>query len=412
MRVVLSAYGSRGSVEPIAGLAVRLRELGAQVRVCAPPDEEFAERLAVVGVEVVPTGNPVRPLVTSVTPGSAVGLAQRVAELMDAQFDTLAATAEGCDVLVATGPLPATTGARSVAEKLGIRYVHASHQPVLLPSPYRRPPARRGQSLPTDVTDNQALWDQDAQIANAMFGEMLNTRRASVGLPPVDNVRDYAFTDQPWLATDPALDPWQPTDLDVVQTGPWVIPDERPLPADLVAFLDAGTAPVYVGFGSTPVSAPQDVARAAIEAIRAQGRRAVLSRGWADLALIDDRDDCFVVGEVNHQALFRRAAAVVHHGGAGTTTTATLTGAPQVVVPQGADQPYFAGRVADLGIGAAHDGPTPSTESLSVALKAALTPETRARAAAVAGTFRTDGATVAAKLLLDAVGQDRPPVSA
>ena len=95
-------------------------------------------------------------------------------------------------------------------------------------------------------------------------------------------------------------------------------------------------------------------------------------------------------------------AAVVHHGGAGTTTTAARAGAPQVVVPQAADQPYWAGRVADLGIGAAHDGPTPTFESLSAALETALTPETRARATAVAATIRTDGATVAAKLLLDA----------
>ena len=150
----------------------------------------------------------------------------------------------------------------------------------------------------------------------------------------------------------------------------------------------------------------------AIEAIRAQGRRALVGRGWAGLALIDDRDDCFAVGEVNQQALFGRVAAVVHHGGAGTTTTAARAGAPQVVVPQVADQPYWAGRVAGLGIGAAHDGPAPTTESLSAALRTALTPETRARATAVAGTIRTDGATVAATLLLDAVSRERPPVSA
>jgi vancomycin aglycone glucosyltransferase len=93
----------------------------------------------------------------------------------------------------------------------------------------------------------------------------------------------------------------------------------------------------------------------------------------------------------------------VHHGGAGTTTTATRAGAPQVVVPQVVDQPYFAGRVAALGIGAAHDGPTPTFESLSAALTTALAPETRARATAVAGTIRTDGATTAAKLLLNMI---------
>jgi hypothetical protein len=85
------------------------------------------------------------------------------------------------------------------------------------------------------VTDNRVLWDLDAQNANALFGEALNTDRASIGLPPVDNVRHHVFTDQPRLATDPTLGLWQPTDLDVVQTGAWILPDERPLPSELVA---------------------------------------------------------------------------------------------------------------------------------------------------------------------------------
>ena len=54
MRVLLSTYGSRGDVEPMAGLAVQLRTLGAQVRVCAPPD--CAELLGNVGVPRVPIG--------------------------------------------------------------------------------------------------------------------------------------------------------------------------------------------------------------------------------------------------------------------------------------------------------------------------------------------------------------------
>ncbi|HBW21486.1 MAG TPA: hypothetical protein DEH11_21980 [Actinobacteria bacterium] len=62
--------------------------------------------------------------------------------------------------------------------------------------------------------------------------------------------------------------------------------------------------------------------------------------------------------------------------------------------------------------GTAHDGPAPTTESLSAALRTALTPETRARATTVAGTIRTDGAAVAATLLVDAVSRERPPVPA
>jgi len=407
VRVLLSTYDSRGGVEPLAGLAVRLRALGAEVRMCAPPD--CAERLAEVGVPLVPVGEPVRVLVHGVTPPSAADVPRLIAELIAAWFDKVAAAAEGFDALVASGLMPAAAGARSVAEKLGIHSVHVSFCPIFLPSPHHRPQPLPGRPLPPDVTDKRVLDDLDIQGYNAVYGPALNTHRVANGLPPVDNVRAHVLGGHPWLAADPTLAPWQePADLDVVQTGAWILPDERPLPAELEAFLDAGPPPVYVGFGS--MRAPKDIARVAIEAIRAQGRRALVAHGWADLALIDDRDDCFAVDEVNQQALFGRVAAVVHHGGAGTTTTATQAGAPQVVVPQWADQPYWAGRVADLGIGVAHEPATPTTESLSAALRKALTPQTRARASAVAGTIRADGATVAARLLIDAVSRERPPV--
>jgi vancomycin aglycone glucosyltransferase len=140
----------------------------------------------------------------------------------------------------------------------------------------------------------------------------------------------------------------------------------------------------------------------AIDVVRAQGRRVLVSRGWAELALVDDSEDSFIVGEVNQQALFPRVAAVVHHGGAGTTATAARAGSPQVVVPQIVDQPYWASRVRDLGIGVAHDGPTPTAESLASALELALNPSMRARALAVAGMVRADGAMRAANLLLEA----------
>ena len=57
MRVLLSTYGSRGDVEPMVGLAVRLRALGAEMPVCAPPDKDFAELLARVGAPLVPVGH-------------------------------------------------------------------------------------------------------------------------------------------------------------------------------------------------------------------------------------------------------------------------------------------------------------------------------------------------------------------
>ncbi|MEW2114972.1 glycosyltransferase [Streptomyces sp. NPDC005474] len=413
MRVLLSTYGSRGDVQPMAALAVALRELGAQVRVCAPSDEEFAKLLADVGVEFAPAAEPVRTLVTGAAPLTPEGLPQRAAALTVAQYEAVVAAAEGCDAVVATGLVPAVAAARSAAEKLDVPFLYVAYFPTMLPSPHHRPHALPGRPFPPDETDNRVLWDLTRESFDLLYGPGINAHRTSIGRPVVDDTLRHVFTARPLLAADPVLGPWPTSpsdpsdaaDLTVVQTGAWLLPDERPLPADLLAFLDAGEPPVYVGFGSMPMRESADVARVAVEAVRAQGRRVLVGRGWADLALIDDQDDCLAVGDVNHQALFPRVAAVVHHGGAGTTTTAARAGAPQVGVPQIVDQPYWAARVAELGIGAAHDGPTPTFASLSAALGVALALETRERAASVAATIRTDGARVAAKLLLDTVGR-------
>jgi vancomycin aglycone glucosyltransferase len=296
-----------------------------------------------------------------------------VADFIAAQYDTVAEAAAGSDVVVATA-MSQFVGP-SVAEELGIPYRFAFFCPDVLGGLHGRG------------------FDE-------LFGEPINTHRDSIGLPAVDDVGRFMFTDRPLLAADPTLGPWLGQEgFDVGQTGAWLLPDRRPLPAALQSFLDAGEPPVYLGFGSMR-TVGADGARAAVAAIRAQGRRVLMGRGWAGLAPVDDRDDCLLIGEVNQQELFGRVAAVVHHGGAGTTTTAARAGAPQVVVPQGGDQPYWARRVAELGIGAAHDGPTPTVESLSVALRTALTQETRARTTVVAGAVGTDGARTAARLLI------------
>jgi vancomycin aglycone glucosyltransferase len=402
VRVLLTSWGSRGDVEPVAGLAARLRELGAEAVLAAPPDDDFVALAERAGVPLLPLGPTVKSIVARTAPPTAQDAFRLASELVAARFETLLPAAESCDAVVATGLMPA--GARDVAEKLGIRYVLACFQIFGLPSRHFAPGMRPGTQSPEGETDNRTLWRQDAERVNALYGAALNEHRATIGLPPVDNVRDYVFTGQPWLAADEVLCPSKGmTDLDVVQTGAWTLPDDRPLGADLEAFLAAGEPPVYVGFGSMAAFVEKGMARVAIEAVRGQGRRVLLARGWADLASIDDRDDCFVVGEVNQQALFGRTAAVVHHGGAGTTATATRAGAPQVIVPHIADQPYWGRRVAELGIGAATDGKAPSGEALSAALATALAPETAARAEEVAAGITTDGATVAARMLLDGV---------
>ena len=407
MRVLLSTIGSRGDVQPVVALALQLRELGQEVRICAPPD--FREWIDILGIPFVPVGPEVRQTAAprppaAQSPPSPEQLRQLLDDTVAGQFETITSAAKGCDVLMAGMALQFAL--RSVAEQMGIPYVYATWCPITLPSPHHAPPPLplRAQT-PTDGTaDNLTLWAQDAKRWNDNFGAAINSHRGLAGLAPVTDVRSHIFTDRPWLAADPTLGPWPETaDLDVVQTGAWFQSDKRPLSPEVEAFLDAGEPPVYFGFGS--MRAPQDLSQAMIKAARALGRRAIVSRGWADVALPDGEPDCLSIGEVNLQALFRRVAAVVHHGGAGTTTAAAQAAAPQVVVPQIYDQHYWSRRVHHLGIGTAHAPEGPTADSLTEALSRTLQPDVAVRARSVAASVRTDGAEVAARRLIDEVSR-------
>jgi len=397
MRVLLSTYGSRGDVEPMAALAVALRGIGVEAVVCAPADPEFLRLLDRAEVPLAPAFMPVRPWIDRAR-RSGWDLPRAAAEMAARQYEAVAAAAEGCDAIVATGLFPSIAAAQTVAEVRDVPYVWTAFCPVILPSPHHPPLAYPGHPHPPGVTDNHALWDHNDAAMNALFGRAVNGLRASVGLPELDRVRDHVFTRRPWLAADPLLGPWPgAAALEVVQTGAWVLPDDRPLPAELEAFLAAGESPVYVGFGSMGMPGVADTAHVAVEAARARGRRVILARGWADAVPADGRDDVLAVADVNQQALFPRVAAVVHHGGAGTTTAAAMAGAPQVVIPQMYDQHYWSRRIDDLGIGAANAAGAPTVESLTGALERALQAEVADHARAVASRIRRDGARVAAE---------------
>ena len=148
MRMLLSTYGSRGDVEPMAALAVQLRALGAEALVCAPPDEEFTSLLSDLDVPMIPVGEAVRPLVTGRAAPSTTDPIKRTAGILSDQYAALIAAAEGCDAIVATGLFPVVAAARSAADTLDLRFHYVSLQPTYLPSPHHPPPPRPGHPLP------------------------------------------------------------------------------------------------------------------------------------------------------------------------------------------------------------------------------------------------------------------------
>ncbi len=401
MRALITAVGTRGDVQPAIALALELRKLGHAVRMCTSPN--FVGWAASFGLEALPMGVEMRmpargaSAPPTLTPEELRRLRESMPDLISDQFDTIGAAVDGCDVIV--GANAHQYAAPSIAEREGIGCVTAVYAPVSLPSPELPPPPTPGQAPQAAAPGGiEEQWRHTARMWNERALDCINHNRARLGMQPIDDVLEYVLTDHTWLAADAALAPVPVAPgRTILQTGTWVLADRTPLPANLEAFLDSGEPPIFVGFGSMPAAA--GLSRQLIGAVRAVGRRILLSTGWAGLDRIDNTPDCLVAGDVSHEILFPRVAAAVHHGGAGTTAAAARAGIPQVVTPMFGDQFYWAGRIVDLGLGATTSHNALTEESLTVALREALNPATVIRARAFAGRIRQDGAAVAAREL-------------
>ena len=363
MRVAVLAIGSRGDVEPFLALSAGLRRRGHTVVVAT--HAEFAAMVTGAGVDFAELGgnprealsspqgrrmlNTRNPLLLPSRMGALVGPA------LDAALPAALAACAGADVV-----LFATLAqfGLTVADQLGIPAVAAHLQPA---TPTAAIPAAGLPSVrPPPAALNKATWRLSEALTWRAFRPTLNRQRsraALAGLPrrpwsrwPRDHRPPVLYGFSPSVVPVP---PDWPDDVHV--TGYW-FRDPDPactLPAALAAFLAAGAAPVYLGFGSMPDADPAGLVAALVGGARRAGHRMVLHSGWSRLGatgLLDD--DVLVVDDVPHSLLFPRMAAVVHHGGAGTTAAALRAGVPAVVVPLFADQFFWGRRVAALGAGA------------------------------------------------------------
>jgi sterol 3beta-glucosyltransferase len=143
-------------------------------------------------------------------------------------------------------------------------------------------------------------------------------------------------------------------------------------PPDLLAFLEAGPPPVYVGFGSMVVDAAERDAltKVVVSALLQTGQRAVLATGWGGIDRIAAHPSIKVIDEAPFTWLFPRMSAAVHHCGVGTLAASVVAGIPVIAVPFFADQFFWAARVEDLGIGRPLDRSSLDAASLANALVA------------------------------------------
>ena len=121
MQILLSTIGSRGDVQPLVALGLQLKALGQDVRMCVPPD--FRAWIEGLGMTVTPIGPELR-LTGKTNPMATRPSPEQIRQMMEgtvaAQFETITAAAQGCDMIV--GATALQIAAPSIAETMGIPY--------------------------------------------------------------------------------------------------------------------------------------------------------------------------------------------------------------------------------------------------------------------------------------------------
>jgi sterol 3beta-glucosyltransferase len=362
MRALLLTVGSQGDVQPFVALADRLRRAGHQPLLAAPAGYQGL----VEGSDV-----PFVPLGLDMTQvGGAVAgkhglrhmlaftraMGQRAGAVLPALTQ---AARVGADVVVHHPVLPL---GQHLAELLGVPAVVAPPLPALVPTNEFPSPAwpcaqRRTGWLPGAV--NRASYRPARYLTGAWCRRDVDRwRRDALSLAPRAGRHD------PLRAPDGPVTVLHSVSAHVVPrpadwpasahlTGYWFLQASRDWmpPRRLAEFLDAGQAPVYIGFGSMPVADPAALADAIAEMVRQTDLRVVLSSLSPQVRrLLSAESRVLVIRQVPHDWLFPRMAAIVHHGGAGTTGAAVAAGRPQVIWPFGIDQHFWSSRMTSLGV--------------------------------------------------------------
>jgi vancomycin aglycone glucosyltransferase len=406
VRIVLTAQGTRGDVQPFLLLGAELQRRGHDVLLVGPPS--FADRAARSKVPFAPMGADYeeyygRQAIGSRMDATAFGATRRALDALEQEaFDKLPGLVEGADLVLATGVASAS---RSAAETTGAQYRFMAQCVRLVPSDHHAPVFVTANGWPRML--NRIAWKPFTGVARP--GDAWNTRRAVLGLAPVE--RGYAhmlgFPEAPILASDADLEPLPPDLAGLVTQTCAIQPTaKQALAPDVEEFLAKGEAPVYIGFGSLPRSTDPTFLDDLVDGLGARGLRAIIA-GAEDAPRLRDRGARVLqVGDVPHPSLFPRLAAVVHHGGAGVTQAAARAGVPQVVIPFMLDQHYWAWRVSETGVGCALPRPKVTSRRLGdVVERTAGSSDVRSRAARMAASLRDrDGAVETADAVIASLG--------
>jgi UDP:flavonoid glycosyltransferase YjiC (YdhE family) len=418
MRLLIVTQGSRGDVQPYIALGRALVQTGHEVMLAT--NSVFQPLIAEQGLQFAEHGGDVMEVINSAQAKQWVesgrnpltfvkGFRDFFKGAMEKSTEQVLRAAEEMHAEAIIGSGTGLYSAYSVAEALGIPYVHAFLQPVhpttLYPMPMIPVTLRLGPiyNYLSYVACGQLFWQ-------AMHPTFNDIRKRRFNLPPLSLVFGplvdfntkrqlvvYGFSS----SVLPRPDSW-PAWVHV--TGYWFLnAGDWTAPAKLQSFLSEGPPPICIGFGSMPTRDPRRETELVLQALKISKQRGLLLSGWGGLSDADLGRNVLMIDQAPHAWLLPQCSAMVHHCGAGTTAAVFRSGVPGIPVPFFADQPFWGDRGYRLGVAT-----RPilhrelSAESLAQAFLAAAHQDLRENASRLGVRIEAEqGATNAARIITE-----------
>ena len=414
MHFTLVAIGSRGDVQPLIALGAGLRRAGHHARLAT--HLEFKPLIEAQGLEFAELHGDMRAMLgnedghrLTSSGGNPLKFARefrRLAHAMAADLlSSCLSACRGTDLIIVSGI--GFYAGYPVAQKLGLPYLQTHLQPVTPTRDFTMPvmqPLKLGGlvNYASYVVGGQLFWQ-------GMRGPLNTVQRELWGMPPLPFFGPFF---QMARQRDPVVYGYSAHVVPVPQdwpdfahvTGYWFLDqaDHWQPPRELLEFIEAGSPPVSIGFGSMGNRDPEHTTALVLKALELSKQRGLLLTGWGGLAQAALPDHVFKIEAAPHDWLFPRMGAIIHHGGAGTTAAALRSGVPSIAIPFFADQPFWAERAHRIG---ASPQPIPrkhlTAERLAEAITRAVTDAgQRRQAAAIGAQIRSeDGVTRAVELI-------------
>lgn len=320
LNIVVQIVGSRGDVQPFIALGNELQKSGHRVRLAT--HDVFRDFVTKSGLEFYPIGGDPNELMSYMVknPGLIPSMKSMQAGEITKKRAMIREMLEGCwNSCIQPDD---TTGAPFVADAIianppSFAHVHCAQALSIPVHLMFTMPWTATKSFPhplANIKDNKAEPSMVNRLSYAMvewmtwqgLADVVNGWRETLDLEPVPT------TEGPFLAYTqniPTTYCWsnalvpKPLDwgqhIDVCGFFFRDAPDYKP-PQDLQDFLNAGTTPIYIGFGSIVLDDPEKISLIIAEAVRQTGVRCVLSKGWAGLSNISQSPDIFELDDCPH----------------------------------------------------------------------------------------------------------------